>query len=395
MVGLVSPVISNTDRPGESQPLYDEFGSVLLLILASKRRLSLSKDDIGMTNPSGFVSHYLDQEGTERALQDFTDDSKSLLGDWINALYVAEVLSDDLTTTCSPQEFYLFIPTLLRQSLLAFQAGKLSQDVLKVGLEYLLTPFLLPSLVSALSWLNAFDDAGTLMLPIFMKAPETDEAARGIHKTILSMNALSFSFDSKPAMTLDSFQGEVIACVTSSTETNLPAALEAVLRTQGIEASLAALLNALLHFSGSTEFLFALDIVATLTCTADRRLRHLLLLKHASLGMLIKKSPLTAEAIVHLHRRVQAYASVLVVQEVGMDFTTLQLANIEATAANMEVAPTQDAQTDQPMDDIDQVLNESATMSMGQGDTGLDIDDFYGLQNDMGNLDDLDLEMFQ
>ena len=57
------------------------------------------------------------------------------LGDWINAFYIAEALSDDLTSGCSAQEFHLLVPTLLRQSVLAFAKGRLSSEALKTGLE--------------------------------------------------------------------------------------------------------------------------------------------------------------------------------------------------------------------------------------------------------------------
>ena len=115
---------------GESQPVYEEFGSILLLVLASKRRLALTISELGMQE--GFVARYLDQEGTEIAL---SEESSKHLGDWIYAMYVAEGLSDEVTTTCSPQEFYLLVPSLLRQSILAFQKGKLNLDALKGGLD--------------------------------------------------------------------------------------------------------------------------------------------------------------------------------------------------------------------------------------------------------------------
>ena len=57
------------------------------------------------------------------------------LGDWINALYLAEGLSDELFTNCSPHDFYLLIPTLLRQSIVAHQQEKLTQESLKAGLD--------------------------------------------------------------------------------------------------------------------------------------------------------------------------------------------------------------------------------------------------------------------
>lgn len=137
---------SKVSRPmltisGESQPLYDEFGSIFLLVLVSKRRLKLSVSDVGISN--GFVAQYFDQEGIAKLVDDLSEESKKHLGDWINALYIAEGLSDELTSSCSPQEFYLLVPTLLQQSVNAQKRGRLSDDALKAGLE---CEYLLPRL---------------------------------------------------------------------------------------------------------------------------------------------------------------------------------------------------------------------------------------------------------
>jgi len=45
------------------------------------------------------------------------------------------VFDDELFTNCSPHDFYILIPTLLRQSIMAYQQGKLTQESLKVGLD--------------------------------------------------------------------------------------------------------------------------------------------------------------------------------------------------------------------------------------------------------------------
>ena len=116
---------------GESQPLYEEFGSILLFIITSTRRLDLSKSELG--TQEGFVARYLDQEGIENFV--LSEESLKHLGDWVYAMYVAEGLSDEVTTSCSPQEFYTLIPNFLRQSWIAYQKGKLSLDALRGGLE--------------------------------------------------------------------------------------------------------------------------------------------------------------------------------------------------------------------------------------------------------------------
>ena len=65
--------------------------------------------------------------------------------------------------------------------------------------------------------------------------------------------------------------------------------------------------------------------------------------------------------------------------------------------ANVNLDPAPEAfQQPEQNEDIDQVLNEAAAMGMDQLDN-TNLDDMYGLQtNDfgLGNLDDLDLDMF-
>ena len=120
---------------GESQPVYDEFGSILLLILTAKHRFGLNSTDLGITDADSFVLRLLDQSSTENNLDQMDDTTKQNLGSWINALFIADALSDELTSSCSPQDFYLLVPTLFSQSLAACNAGKLTPEALKSGFE--------------------------------------------------------------------------------------------------------------------------------------------------------------------------------------------------------------------------------------------------------------------
>lgn len=157
--------------------MYDEFGSVFLLILVCRNRLALSRSDLGVRKKDGFLARYLDQEGNENNLDDLSEDSRKYLGDWINALYIAEALGDELTTSCSAHDFYLLVPTLLRQSMTAYQRGKLSQEPLKAGLECT-TPLL------QYSELTNGRSAGALLVTILGPCIVVDcqyPAARPVH----------------------------------------------------------------------------------------------------------------------------------------------------------------------------------------------------------------------
>lgn len=116
---------------GESQPVYEEFGSILLLVMAAKRRLKLSLSDLGISD--GFIAQYFGLEGLE--VPTLSEELQKHLGDWIYAMFIAEGLSDEVTTTCSPQQFYILIPSLLRQASIAHQKGKLSSDALSDGVN--------------------------------------------------------------------------------------------------------------------------------------------------------------------------------------------------------------------------------------------------------------------
>ncbi|PNH63294.1 hypothetical protein VD0001_g9183 [Verticillium dahliae] len=140
---------------GEYQPVYEEFGSVLLLLLAFAYRYNLTASDIGARSPDSFVAKFLSQGHLSRSSEELSDLEKSHLGGWIHGLFDQEAggLTDDLISSCPPQEFYLLIPTLFQNVVTAFATGHLSEESLKGGVEYLVDTFLLPSLVTAITYL--------------------------------------------------------------------------------------------------------------------------------------------------------------------------------------------------------------------------------------------------
>ena len=222
-------------------------------------------------------------------------------------------------------------------------------------------------------WLLHVDqDVRVQLTPIFTKPPSSEIE---IHRTILKITKRKNG--SKSHAALDPMKS---SCATF-------AAVQATLCARGPEFVVHQLARAL-----AKDLSVNLDVAATLVCCSDRSLRDVLRLKCADLAGLIKKDRGLAEALVHLHRRVEAYASVLVVQVMDMHFAPLQLNSAET---DMEVMPNQEVE--QPMDDIDQVLNEQAAIGSLEQDPGMSIEDLYGLPSDnigLGNLDDLDLDMF-
>ncbi|RYP66395.1 hypothetical protein DL771_007804 [Monosporascus sp. 5C6A] len=140
---------------GEYQPVYEEFGSVMLLLLAFVYRYNLSPLDLGIRFPDSFVAKLLHNGQLGRSLDELTDQERGHLDGWIHGLFDtgAGGLGDELMSSCPPQDFYLLVATLCQNIVLAFGTSYLSEDSLKTGLEYLVDTFLLPSLVLAISYM--------------------------------------------------------------------------------------------------------------------------------------------------------------------------------------------------------------------------------------------------
>jgi len=122
---------------GEYQPVYEEFGSILLLLLAFVYRYNLSIADLGARAPDSFVAKLLSKGHLGRPLDDLSDQEKGHLDGWIHGLFDTDAggLGDELMSSCPPQDFYLLIPALFHNIVLAFSTGYLVEESLKGGVE--------------------------------------------------------------------------------------------------------------------------------------------------------------------------------------------------------------------------------------------------------------------
>ncbi|EXJ96503.1 hypothetical protein A1O1_01629 [Capronia coronata CBS 617.96] len=436
------------DIHGEAQPVYDEFGAVFLLVLVTKTRLGLSKSELGIRKKDGFLAQYFDQEYSEESLNGTSAEKTTHLGNWINALYLAEGLSDELFTSCSPHDFYLLIPSLLQQSVAAHHQGKLSQESLKAGLDYLLEPFLLPSLIPALNCVGTLlqEDpiSAGVVLEVLVKSPGSADSQE-IHQTILETcapqlqnsiracdpdkfgsvlrlldqcsqssfsSALDLELRSQKGQLLDELHSHVLTVIASHGDfdfdkhppkPSVPAMVRRAVQVHGVEVVLQILIGVLLQLSDSPDFLFSLDVVATLVSMTGDELCDILRLRHSTIGTLLKKGDtLLAEAVVRLYRLVEAYRNLLVVHEINLDTFSFaqQLTNVDTTNPNPDgsatVSGSMELQPDPTQTDgIDQVLDEVAAMgNMDSNDADMNFDALYGLQGTDMDLNDLDLDMF-
>ncbi|KAJ5665700.1 uncharacterized protein N7477_008148 [Penicillium maclennaniae] len=184
------------DDQSENQPVYDEFGSILLLVLVFKYRYDLSPSDMGISSNDSFVLKLLDRGSCSLKLTELSEKQNKDIGGWIAALFIAEGISEETMSACSPQEFYMLVATLFDQSLGACESGKLDFETLKGGFEYLLEPFLLPSLVVALTWLgnhiweSEIDPTIPLQTLLSLVKPNSISGeAQAIHQTVLNITA--------------------------------------------------------------------------------------------------------------------------------------------------------------------------------------------------------------
>jgi hypothetical protein len=308
----------------------------------------------------------------------------------------------------------------------------------------LLESFLLPSLISALRWAgDAYRHDSIVvgkLLEVLTKPPGATES-QDIHQTILAMCAPRLKlrlrmndtatiepilkvFDKCQAFTLEAERGlpddgnengismlqhSLITLITS-TEAPSPqlqmefrdisALISRAVEARGPDATLRTLITVLLQLSNGHQFLFALDAITTAICVADQRLQDALRLQYHNISSWLKiGDTLSAEAVVRLYRQVEAYKTLLTVQQMELNpIFAQQLSNIDTANPDLDgitaVSGAEEVQVDlgQP-DAIDQALNEVAAMGdLEPGDGSVNFDDFYGLQGNDMDLNDLDLD---
>ena len=187
------------DDQGEYQPVYDEFGSILLLVAAVKARFNLTLVDLGLVEPDSYLRRYFRTSSISRPLDNLSERESEILGAWIKCLFEAEVISDELMSMCKPKEFHLLVTTLFDQSFKARLSGVLSFEKLKGGFDFLLEPFLLPSLIAALTWCgqrlyeaNQQTARLDIMLPaleVLLKPTSISHESSAIHSAVLAVVA--------------------------------------------------------------------------------------------------------------------------------------------------------------------------------------------------------------
>jgi mediator of RNA polymerase II transcription subunit 5 len=122
---------------GEYQPVYEEFGSILLLVLAFVNRYDLFAMELGIQASDSFIAKLLVRGTLARPLDELSQQEAGQLDAWTKGLFNAEGggLGDEPMSLCPPQDFYLLVPSLFSQVVLAYQHGYLNDEILRGGLE--------------------------------------------------------------------------------------------------------------------------------------------------------------------------------------------------------------------------------------------------------------------
>ncbi|KAG9635883.1 mediator complex, subunit Med5, partial [Aureobasidium melanogenum] len=193
---------THDEDQSEYQPAYEEFASVLLLVLAVIHRYQLTEAEIGAFSSDSFITRMMKNMSTSIDVRALDDDQQKQLTKWVQGLYATDEqgetngISDETMSHCPPQSFYLLVPTLFEQSVQACKLMALAVNTLKGGLEFLLEPFLLPSLIGGLSWVtkHSWEDHGDteILLQMLRKLIQPDSIsgdAQAMHQTILAMIA--------------------------------------------------------------------------------------------------------------------------------------------------------------------------------------------------------------
>jgi mediator of RNA polymerase II transcription subunit 5 len=125
------------DDQAEYQPVYEDFGAILLLVLTFANRYNLSTADIGLYSAKSSVRKIINTAHLTRDMGGLSEQEKQHLGGWLHGLFDTEAggLGDDLMSSCPPQEFYLLVAPLFCNIIVGYSQGYISDESLKSGVE--------------------------------------------------------------------------------------------------------------------------------------------------------------------------------------------------------------------------------------------------------------------
>lgn len=200
LCNLLNDWVHDQDQT-EFTPAYEEFASILLFTLSVVHRFDLDFLAVGIASDS-FMAKVMDDMTVSKPSAELSSEQGSQLGKWLEGLFAVDEhgepsgISDEVMRQCPPQSFYLLVPTLFEQSILACKAGVLKLKTFKGGLELLLEPFLLPALIMGLGWLAGHswedhNDADILLqvLEKLLRHSSSSQETQAMHRAVLAIVA--------------------------------------------------------------------------------------------------------------------------------------------------------------------------------------------------------------
>ncbi|EWC45896.1 hypothetical protein DRE_04903 [Drechslerella stenobrocha 248] len=183
---------------GEYEPVYREFGHILLLVMTVYYRHNLNFSHLGNIPATSFVPMFIKQCHKDIAPDDLSrmGERNGQLGGWIKALYEAEGegITDEVMQSSKPQEYYSLVPTLIAQTVEACDRGILDAEALRGGLDYFQLSSLIASEVAIIFWLtdhiwSTQADISNALKILHMLVTNAPSEVTQTHKTIVAICA--------------------------------------------------------------------------------------------------------------------------------------------------------------------------------------------------------------
>lgn len=125
----------------ELQPAYEDFAAILLLAVAILHRYDVQVSELDEFDEDSFIIKLQTQRARSTHSSGLSEEDKKILSNWIKGLFAVDEkgessgIRDETMAGCSPQKFYLLVPTLFEQIVLGCRMKALVASTLKGGLE--------------------------------------------------------------------------------------------------------------------------------------------------------------------------------------------------------------------------------------------------------------------
>ncbi|GAA5860178.1 hypothetical protein JCM8547_009216 [Rhodosporidiobolus lusitaniae] len=143
---------ASQDDFGDINPV-ERYGAFVLFVQIVAARFKLYSNLVyHLGSASTFLTAWLPSSSGTYPLSVMSDDERAAVSGWVAALF-GEGISDDLMHATNPHTLLRVAPTILKQSLMACQAGVVDLDNLRDALSYFLQELLRFTLPGVLRWL--------------------------------------------------------------------------------------------------------------------------------------------------------------------------------------------------------------------------------------------------